>query len=192
VQKTLLTETKALEEPAAPVEPATPVEVKTPALGEPPQPETTPPAATPPTPVDTDALLAAMKKISIRFDKSIDPNPKGHLNQSVMTQAKGAARQLGLELVEQDPNVLEVQVSAAAAPDKFSVVLSAELKCPGPDGKEVTVWQKSEPILSGDPTKMNPAQVMRVLRTNAGKSADKFFEQFAADLRKARAKSGQK
>ena len=37
---------------------------------------------------------------------------------------------------------------------------------------------------------MNPALVLRVLNTNVGKYADKFFEQFSADVKRARAKVG--
>jgi serine/threonine-protein kinase len=142
--------------------------------------------------VNTDEVLAKLKKISIRLGPSIEPNAKASLNQSVMNQAKVAARQLGLEIVDKDPNVLEVGLGVTTDANKFNILLTAELKCPGSDGKEVSVWKKSEPILTGDATKMNPNQVMRLLRTNAGKLANKFFERFAEDLKKAREAAGQK
>jgi eukaryotic-like serine/threonine-protein kinase len=184
--------------PAETTSPAVPVEVKAPpaVVAEEPKPAEaakTPDEKAPA--VNPDEVLAGLKKISLRLGPSIEPNAKGSLNQSVMNQAKVAARQLGLEIVDKDPNVLEVGLSVTADGGKFNVLLTAELKCPDPgakDGKEISIWKKSEPILTGDPTKMNQNQVMRVLRTNASKLANKFFDQFIGDLKKAREKAGQK
>ena len=142
--------------------------------------------------VNVIELLAGLKKISIRLGPSFDATAKSSLNQSVTNQAKVAVRKLGVELVEKAPNVLEVNLSTTTANEKFNVVLTAELKCPGSDGKEVSVWKKSEPILSVDPTKMDEAKVMKLLRTTAGKRANEFFERFIEDLKKAREAAGQK
>jgi eukaryotic-like serine/threonine-protein kinase len=179
--------------PAATVEEKTPpAAAPTPAANEVKQPE---PATPPPEKekaTNNDELLAGIKTISVRLGKSINPNPKAMLNQAIMVQAKGAARQVGLEFAEKSPNVMEVDLTVTNENDVFRVVLSAELTGPGADGKDVTLWKKSAPMLSGDPKKMNPAQVVRVLTANAGKFADKFFEQFSTDLKQARAKVGAK
>ena len=50
-------------------------------------------------------------------------------------------------------------------------------------------WKKSEQILAGNPSKMNAALVLRVLNASASKFADKFFEQFSTDVKKARGKA---
>lgn len=173
----------AKKTPAAPkpvVKPAPPPAPAKPAK----QPE---PAAPPPEePVDTDALLAGLKQISVRLTNTLAPNPKNYLSSVIATQAKGAARRLDIELVEKAPDVMEIDMSLATEKDLLSVVLSARLKCPAPNGKTVTAWEKSEKVLSGNPKKMNPAMVLRVLNANVGKIADKFFEQFAADVKRAR------
>ena len=177
--KTSVEKNPPAPKPVEPAPPATPV--VTPVVTEIKPPET---------PVDTDALLAGLKTLCVHVTNPFIPNPKAYLNSVVATQAKGAARQLGMELVEKDPNVMEVGLNLANEKAKINVVLSAELKCPAQDGKVVTVWKKSEKILSINAAKMNPASVVRVLNSIASKSADKFFEQFSADVKRARAKAG--
>ena len=112
------------------------------------------------------------------------------MSSVVTTQAKGAARQLGLELAEKDPNVMEVELNLANDKGLISVVLSAELKCPARMEKSSRCGRRASKILAADPAKMNPALVLRVLNTSASKFADKFFEQFSADVKQARAKAG--
>lgn len=179
---------------AAKPAPATvPAEAKKPAVAaadkpkQPKTPEATPDKKTPA--IDVAKALAGIKTISIRLGPSIEPNAKGSLNVAMLHQAKVAARQIGLEVVDESPNVLEVGLGFTTEEGKFKILLTADLKCPGPDGKEVSVWTKSEPILSGDPTKMNPNQVMRVLKANGAKLANKFFTEAAADLKKAGSKA---
>jgi hypothetical protein len=67
------------------------------------------------------------------------------------------------------------------------VILSAELKYSAPDGKVYTLWRKRESIVSGDPTTATKSEKLQ-LSKSAGKNAAKFFEQFAKDVREARAK----
>ena len=98
-----------------PVEPAPPATPPTPPATEvkPPEPATPPPEK----PIDTDELLAGLKTISVHLTNPIVPNPKSYLNSVITTQVKGAARQVGLELVEKDPNVMEVELKVANAKD---------------------------------------------------------------------------
>jgi len=143
-------------------------------------------------PVNTEELLAGLGQISVRMVHSVDNNAKSSLNQSVLTQAKKAIRQAGLENSDRAAAVLEIELKAASANDQFSVTIIANLKCPAKNGKSVIVWTKSKQVLAGDPRKMRSDQVMKVLKTNASKFAGEFFDQFEDDVRQVREKAGEK
>ena len=143
----------------------------------------------PPKAVDTEALLAGIQTLSVQR-QSIDLHPNSLLNRAIVTQAKGAARQVDIKVVEKSENVMDITLVTATDNRLFRVLLTAELKCPGPDGKPVTVWRKSEAIHDGNQPKGGLAAVVKVLQVEAGKFADEFFEQFSSDVRRARAKAG--
>lgn len=186
---------KAEEPPAAVVVQEKSPETPPPAPAE--QKPVAPPVATPPAPIppannatNAEILLAGIQDLMVQLGQSIDQNPKSLMNTSAITQAEGAARQLDIKIVEKSQNVMEISFSSATQGNQFRISMSAELKCPDASGKTVTVWQKTEEILSGNESKMNLTQVMRVLRINVGKFADQFFEQFTKDVKNARKKVG--
>ena len=117
---------------------------------------------------------------------------EGRQNKPMVARAKSAARQVGITYDENSKNVMGIQFGMTTEDNVVHVIMTAELTCPGPDDKPVTVWKKSESILTGNPAKMNPVQVARVLQLNAGKYAEKFFVQFSSDVKKAREKFGKK
>lgn len=167
-----------------------------PATEKPPTPETPPPAPkeepkpTPPAapaaekPVDADKLLAEVKTIAFRFTPS-DHEASGWMNQVIAAQATKAAKQVRLTPDEKAPNVMTIDVKATTESDIFTVVLSAELTCPNPNGGVIEVWKHSRPLVSFDSRRVRQSQAVGVLRLNAGK----FFEQFTEDVRRVRGKA---
>jgi eukaryotic-like serine/threonine-protein kinase len=166
--------------PSAPTpKPSPPPAATTTQTPEPPKP--------PEIPISPDNMLAGLKTISVRLTKSIIPNPKAPLNTAIIAQVEGAARHFGVEVTPKSPNVMEIALNQTNGKGgALTVVLSAELKCTAQDGKEITVWKKSEQVFSGKLQKMNPTVAMQTL----GKHIDRLCEQLAADVTLARAKVG--
>ena len=142
----------------------------------------------PPTEEAIDELFAGLKTISIPPIKSLDPDPTSKANLAVQSQAAMAAWPAFRPPASKDASasaVMEIELTKSTNPDSPGVVMSAQLKCPGPDGKVVTLWQKSEQIFFGDPEKVNREEGLKILK-NKG---PKFFERFFSDVKTARAKA---
>ncbi len=137
---------------------------------------------------DLEALLAGVTSITFRL-KSLDPNLNSGVNLTVQRQAVDAAqKKLRMEIIKNSPNVMEIELSASTTGESPGMFLSAELKCPVSDDKNaktVTVWKHQGQVTSGSLERLSPNLALKVLRTGAGK----FFDQFADDVRKARAKT---
>ena len=61
---------------------------------------------------------------------------------TVLTPIDRAFRQTA----EKDAAVMEIELKESKVADSSGLVLSAELKCPGPNGKVVSVWKESKEI----------------------------------------------
>ncbi len=147
--------------------------------------ETQPKPATPPTTktISASELLASVKKLSLRF-RSSDRDPKSTLNLTIKRQALDAVKQLGIKVEEKDPPVLIINIKASKTADLFTVVISADVGYPLPDGRLGRVWTQSRQVVSLPTQRLRQDQILRMLRIGA----KGFFEQFVDDVRKARAK----
>jgi serine/threonine protein kinase len=130
--------------------------------------------------VDTKELLGNVKTMSITI-QGFD----AVWQEVVKTQATRAATRMGIDVGDGEPTVMEIKLTASTTKNAPGVELSAELKCPGPKGKVVPVWKKSQKVLKVDPTKLRPGQVSGVLKDKA----ERFFEQFQNAVRDARPKA---
>ena len=101
-----------------------------------------PPAAKP---IDTDALLAGLKKF--RFISRNPIRTSKMLNTFVEHLAAEIFTRRNIQVATTSSNVMELDVKASSDADSFTVVLTAELKCRAPDGKVVTAWKKSKQIV---------------------------------------------
>lgn len=161
-----------------PAKPSEPVEPKPESKPAPP-----PPAEVEP---DLEALLAGVASMTFRL-KSFDSDLNSPVNLTVQRQAVEAARKLRIEIVKNSPNVMEIELSASKSGESPGMFLSAELKCPASDDKNaktITVWKHKGQVTSGSLERLPHNLVLKVLRTGA----NKFFEQYADDVRKARTK----
>jgi len=159
--------------PIVPSLPATPVE---------PPPTAQPSAALP---IDVEGMLGRFTEATFRL-KSVDKE-LADLYRVVGREAAAVAASRGLKFVDGAPVVMEVDLKVDDSGAAPKVILSAELKYSAPDGKVYTLWRKRESIVSGDPTTATKSEKLQ-LSKSAGKNAAKFFEQFAKDVREARAK----
>jgi hypothetical protein len=186
-----------VQEKPVEVKPATPVPQPTP-----PAKETVAPSAAVETPsepskpvapaVNREQLLAELTAISVNLAHTIDPNAKSALNRAIVSQAKGAARQAKIDVVDTCDWVMDLALTEASEDNKYHTVLTAEVKGPGPDGNRVVIWQKSQPIYTVDLSKgkVVPLNVYNLLQRKGGEYADAFFEQFPIAVHAARAKFG--
>ena len=170
--------TPPAEEPAP--EPTPPVEPATPKTD-----DSQPKPATPPATktISASELLASVEKLSLHF-RSSDRDPKSTLNLTIKRQALDAVKQLGIKVEEKDPPVLIINIKASKTADLFTVVISAEVGCPIPDGRLARVWTQSKQVVSLPAQRLRQDQMLRMLRIGA----KDFFEQFVDDVRKARVK----
>jgi hypothetical protein len=120
-----------------------------------------------------------------KSDANAKSDAANAFSQGILIEAKKAAAKVRIAIEEKDPAVMGIELNVTTAKDSFSLVMSAELKCPGPNGKVVTVWKNSKPILTGDPQKMRMTPVLlKLVKDNT----DNFFNSFVRDVRQARAK----
>jgi len=141
------------------------------------------PSAEPPDPIK---LLAGMKTLGLHI-RSTDPDKNSYLNQTVVREAVGAARQLGLSPpgVSGSP-VMEITISATESGDVLTVVLAAEVKYSPARETVVSLWKEEKRVASIALQRVRPEQVQKVLKAGISK----FFDQFVADVRRARQKTG--
>ncbi|MBU4271227.1 MAG: serine/threonine protein kinase [Planctomycetes bacterium] len=170
-------EEPAPEPPTTPVEPATP---------KPETDETQPKPVIPPATktISASELLAGIEKLSLQF-RSSDRDPKSTLNLTIRRQALDAVKQLGIEVEEKDPPVMIIDIKASTTADLFTVVISADVGCPIPDGRLARVWTQSKQVVSIPSQRLRQDQVLRMLRIGA----KDFFDRFVDDVRKARVKA---
>jgi len=183
-QSAPVVEKPAPTKPSQATEPSQPTEPSKPPAQPKPSPEPSP-SKPPAKPVDSEKVLANLNAIYYRL-QSTDKNLNNPLTLLIRYEAERTAKQLNLAMDPKSRDIMELVLQPTTAKDTFGLQLSAELKH-GAAGESVTVWSHSRLIFSGDPKKMHPSPaLLKILKENVGR----LFNQFEADVRRARKAQG--
>lgn len=87
---------------------------------------------------------------------------------------------LGINVVAESANVMELELKPPAGGDSQGWVLTAELKCRAPNGSSIPVWKHTDTVVP----RQDPAAIKLFLYSRT----KKFFKTFTDDVRKLRVK----
>lgn len=149
----------------------------------PPEKKETPPPVTPPAKpalAESVKLLAGIKNLSIHF---ADPeSQRKGLLELVQRYASDVIKSLRppIEITADSPNVLEIDLKPASDSESAGLVLTAELRCPAPNGGAIVAWKRSDQVTP----RQDNAAIRAFLRLNSRE----FFKKLTEEIRKSRLK----
>jgi eukaryotic-like serine/threonine-protein kinase len=111
-----------------------------------------------PTEEELRKLLAQLESFSIQVELPEVTDAKQKKNQetlerNIKTSVKEVVSQANLKIDDDAKSQMEIAMKVADG--MMGIMMSIELKCPGPDEKTVTVWKKSENVPLQTPRIMN-------------------------------------
>jgi chitodextrinase len=139
------------------------------------------PEPTPEKVVDPEELLAGITNIQFNvavIDKKLEP--------SVLIPARAAAQELKWTITDKDAATMKIELTMSTGAGATGLMLSAELKCPGPNGKPVSVWKSKKLVVPGDPTKMQPTPNLAKVLQISSRQFFREFVKFVEDVRQTR------
>jgi hypothetical protein len=133
--------------------------------------------------VDKKALFGSIQSISFPPGKTI---PNAPFNFMLTRQAAEAFNRAGLSVAENAPAVMELTVEAVKPGNPhqlWPLVMSAEVKCKGPDDEMIKVWEHQMLLREVPQHMLQQRGLLQLVRSEVGD----FFDKFVADYREAAA-----